>query len=97
MADTDKISSYLGLCRRAGKLAVGMGAVSVLRGGVYLIVADPAASENTKKEILKLQRKFACPLLWIEDVGAKVGKEGRMVAAVREEHLAAAIRKERKE
>lgn len=88
---TNKIASYLGLCRRAGKLTLGVNAVSSVRGGVYLLVADERVSQNTRKEIEKLQKKFSCPLIFLADLGEKVGSEARMLAAVREEHLAAAI------
>lgn len=90
MAQT-KIAAYLGLARRAGKLTLGVNAVAALRGGVYLLVSDEDASENTKHEIQKLKRKLGCPCVEISALGQAVGKEPCRLAAVREEHLAAAI------
>lgn len=92
MVSTNKTASYLGLARKAGKLTLGVGAVEALRGGVYLLVADERVSPNTKKKIEKLQKKFACPLIFIKEMGALAGAETRMLAAVREEHLAQAIK-----
>ena len=89
-----KIASYLGFARRAGKLALGVNGIGTLRGGVYLLVADPAASENTKKEIEKLAKKFACPVVWLPDLEEYTGKECCKLAAVRDMNLAAAIRSE---
>lgn len=91
MAQTNKTASYLGLARRAGKLTLGVGAVNALRGGVYLLVADEDVSPNTRKKIEKLQKKFACPLIYIKGAGALAGAPTRMLAAVREEHLASAV------
>lgn len=88
---TRKIASYLGLARRAGKLTLGVNGVAAVRGGVYLLVADENVSENTRREIEKLQKKFACPLYFLKDMGEEAGFGSRMLAAVREEHLAAAI------
>ncbi len=88
-----KIASYLGLARRAGKLTLGVNALGTVKK-CFLIAADPAASENSKKEIEKQQRRLKCPLVFLDGLGETVGKAGCMVAAVREEHLAAAILKE---
>ncbi len=88
-----KAESYLGLARRAGKLTLGVNALSAVKK-CFLIVADPAASENSKKEIKKQQSRLMCPLLFLENLGEAAGKSGCMVAAVREEHLARALIKE---
>lgn len=88
-----KVASYLGLARRAGKLTLGVNAIGTLKK-CFLIAADPAASENSKKEIGKQQKRLMCPLVFFEHLGEAAGKPGCMAAAVREEHLAAAILKE---
>ena len=89
--DAKILKTYLGFARRAGKLTLGVNAVSTLKGGVYLLVADIAASENTKKEIEKLARKLSVPVVWTEDLETLAGKEHCKLAALREEHLAEAI------
>lgn len=88
-----KAASYLGLARRAGKLTLGINALETVKQ-CFLIVADPAASENSKKQIQKQQKRLMCPLVFLEGLGEAAGKPGCMAAAVREEHLAAAIGKE---
>lgn len=60
----------------------------------YLLVADVTVAKNSRKEIEKQQKRLACPLVFMEGLGDAVGKAGCMLAAVREEHLAAAILKE---
>ena len=92
-----KAGTYLGFCRRAGKLTLGVNAARATREKVYLLVADVSASENCKKEIAKLARKFGCPVVWTQDLAQAVGKEACKLAAVREEHLAAAIIAQEKE
>lgn len=89
--ERSKTASYLGLARRAGKLVLGVTATSAVRRGVYLLVADENVGANNRKEIEKLQHKFGCPLLFIEDLEGAAGKANCKLAAVREEHLAEAI------
>ena len=69
-----KTETYLGFCRRAGKLALGVNAVAATRGRVYLLVADRSASPNTQKEIQKLAARFACPVVWTDGLDALVHK-----------------------
>lgn len=85
-----KTESYLGFCKRAGKLTLGINGTAAQKK-VCLLVADEGASENSKKEIQKLKARFSCPLIFVEDLGAMVGKEGCKLAAVRDKGLAAAI------
>lgn len=89
-----KIGTYLGFCKRAGKLVLGVNAVAATRGRIYLFVADRAASEGTKKDIAKLAARFACPVVWTDGLETLVHKELCRLAGVREEHLAAAILRE---
>ena len=89
----NKVASYLGFARRAGKLTLGVNALETVKK-CFLIAADSAASENSIKQIKKQQNRLQCPLVFVENLGEMVGKEGCKVAAVREEHLAAAIQKE---
>ncbi len=88
-----KTASYLGFARRAGKLTLGVQAAASVKK-VYLLVADRSVGANNRKEIEKLQKKFGCPLLFLEDVGEMAGRAGCKLAAVRDEGLALAILKE---
>ena len=91
---TSKLGAYLGFCKRAGRLSLGVNAAAAARGRVYLLVADRSASPNTQKEIQKLAARFSCPVVWTEGLEGLVHKAACKLAAVREEHLAAAIKKE---
>ena len=92
--DANKIKTYLGFAMRARKLVLGVNAVQAVRGRVWLLIADAHASENTKKEIESLKKRFACPLLVVDDLEALTGKACCKLAAMREEHLAAAVCRE---
>lgn len=92
-----KIKTYLGFARRAGKLALGVNAVEAARGKVYLLVADKNASPNTKKKIASLEKRLSCPLIEVEDLEELTGKALCKLAAVGEENLARAILRDIKE
>ncbi|MGN0822184.1 MAG: hypothetical protein ACI4NG_00265 [Candidatus Gallimonas sp.] len=86
-----KTETYLGFCLRAGKLTLGVNAIACVKKDVYLLIADPSASENTKKEIEKLKRRFSCPLAAAENLETLVQKPHCKLAAVRDKSLAEAI------
>jgi len=85
-----KIGTYLGFCKRAGKLVLGVTAATVKKG-VYLLVVDRDVKKNSRKEIDKLQRKFSCPIAFVDKLEELVFKENCKLAAVREPNLAKAI------
>ena len=89
-----KLGTYLNFCKRAGKLVLGVNAAKSIRGRVWLFVADVSASDNTKKEIEKLSKKFSCTVLWVYDLDVLVHKEKCKLAAVAQEQLARAILQE---
>ncbi|MDE7296029.1 MAG: hypothetical protein K2N84_02060 [Clostridia bacterium] len=89
--EENKLASYLGLARRAGKLTLGVNAVAACKGDVFVLVADEAASDNTKKEIEKLKRRHGCPVVWTERLETLTGKAECKLTAVREKNLADAI------
>ena len=101
MAQQSKIKAYLGFALRAGKLTLGVQAGEALRKNVYLLVADTSVAPNNRKKIEKLQRKFSCPLVYVEGLEEMTGKANCKLALVREKNLAGAIlaeeRKEEKE
>ena len=95
--ERNKISSYVGFALRARKLVLGVGAIEACRGKVYLLLADKSASENTKKQIGSLAKKFSCPVLEVEDLEGLTGKHVCKLAAMQEENLARAILQDIKE
>lgn len=88
--ERNKLTAYFGFAKRAGQLTLGVNATACGKK-FFLLAADLAASPNTKKEISKLRERFACPLVWLEDLGELVKKEGCKLAAVRSESLSQAI------
>ena len=89
-----KIETYLGFARRAGKLMLGVQAAGTVKRDVYLLVADESVAKNNRKEIEKLQKKFACPLVYVSELEEMTGKAACKLAVVRDEHFAQAILKE---
>lgn len=87
-----KIEAYIGFCIKSGKISLGSGAISTLRGGVYLIIADGTAAQNSKRLALKFKNRFNCPLLICgQGFENAVNRAGCKIAAVRDENLAKAI------
>lgn len=87
----NKVRAYFGFAKRSGALTAGVFAAGTLKRGVFLLAADNTVSANSKKEIEKLQKRFACPLRYFDGLGELVGREGCKLAAVRSESLAGAI------
>ena len=89
----NKIFTYVGFAKRAGKLKAGTNAIKTLRNGVYLIIVCKTASENASKEAVKLSQRFYCPLLITKTftVEELIGKENCKMLAVSEPELAKAI------
>ncbi len=94
--ERSKTASYLGFARRAGKLTLGVQAAETIKKGVFLLVADETVAKNSRKVIEKLQARFACPLIFVRDLEGMTGKSACKLAALRDEHLAAAILRENK-
>lgn len=92
--ERNKLAAYIGFALRARKIVLGVNAAEACRGGVFLLLADGSASENTKKQIGRLAKKFSCPVLVVEDLAELTGKAYCKLAAMQEENLARAILKE---
>ena len=87
-----KPDTYIGFCIKAGKISLGAGAIDMLRGGVYLLIADKNCAKNSKRLALKFKNRFGCPLvLCNENFEVKVNKPGCKLAAIRDRELAKAI------
>lgn len=87
-----KIDTFIGFCIKSRKISLGSGAISALRGGVYLIIMDGTSAKNSVRLAQKFKNRFSCPLLicekGFEDV---VNKVGCKLAAVCDKQLAKAI------
>ncbi len=88
----NKAETFIGFCVKARKIALGSGAIGVLRRGVYLVLVCSSAGENTKKLALKYKNRFNCPLMICRcGLENAVNKPGCKIAAVRDKDLAKAI------
>ena len=98
--NNDKILSYLGLCRKAGKLVCGTALTTdaIRHGKIVLAVTSSDASENTVKRI-----SDACGYRSVEyaslpctcvQLGAALGQSGTTAAAgITEQSFADMIKK----
>jgi len=88
-----KVESYIGFSIKSGKLTCGTNAIALQKKDVFLLIMCKSASENAKKEALKLKKKFNCELIIscgksLEEI---TGKPNLKLAAVRDSGLAKAI------
>lgn len=87
-----KVFSYIGFCKRAHKITLGSSAIGTLKGGVFLLLLDKEAANNSIRYALKFKRKFNCPLLVCgDDFEELTGKPQCRLAAIRDKNLADAI------
>ena len=87
-----KVKSYIGFCKRARKITLGSSAIGTLKSGVYLLLLDSNAANNSLRYALKYKRKFNCPLLVCGDNFEElVGKQNCRLAAIQDKNLAHAI------
>ena len=87
-----KVETYIGFCIKSGKISLGSGAISTLKGGVKLLVLDGTAAKNSQRLALKFKNRFSCPLIvcksGFEDA---VNKPGCKIAAIKDKGFAKAI------
>ena len=89
----NKIYTYVGFARRAGKFKAGLNAIKTVKKGVELLLLCHSASPNAIKEAEKLSERFFCPLyvaktFTIEDM---MDKENCKLVAILDAELAKAI------
>lgn len=58
-----KIKTYLGFCKKSGKLVIGFNEIEKRTKKIYLIIIEKATGENTFKKIVKKAQEKSCPLL----------------------------------
>ena len=87
-----KIETFIGFCIKSRKISLGSGAISTLRGGVYLIIMDGTSAKNSVRLAQKFKNRFHCPLLVCnEGFEDAVNKVGCKIAAICDKQLASAI------
>lgn len=94
----EKISSYIGLAMKAGKVSSGEFAVekAVKEGKACIAVIAGDASQNTKKKFRDMCGYYQVPMIEFktkEELGRLIGKEFRACIAVTDAGLAKAIQK----
>lgn len=62
MESKTKTETFIGFAVRAGKFRVGTNAVQTLKKA-FLVIVCKTASQNTKKQALKIANKFRCPIM----------------------------------
>ncbi|MBR2337525.1 MAG: hypothetical protein IKA61_06250 [Clostridia bacterium] len=89
----NKIYSYVGFARRAGKFKAGMNAIKTVKKGVELLILCKSASPNAVKEAKNLSERFFCPLYMTKafTVEEMVDKENCKLVAILDCELAKAI------
>lgn len=95
----ERISRYLGLSRRAGKIIPGYRSCSgaVKAGKIKLLIAAEDISENTKDKFSSQCKNHNVPFYvcgTIEELSAAVGMTGVGIFGVTDSNLAKAIKKE---
>ena len=88
-----KVQTYLGFCIRAGKIVFGAEEAEAQKRGVYLLLMDESVGNSSQKSVMKAQENFRCPLLIVGkgQLGELLHRPAVKAAAIKDEHLAAAI------
>lgn len=86
MRENDGLRNAIGLAMKAGRLQSGDFAVEKLvrAGKARLVLMDGGASDNTRDKYAHLCESARIALLDVPELGACIGKPGRMLAAVTE-------------
>lgn len=93
MPVVNKLRGMISLAAKAGRIQSGDTAarVAAQKKQAVMLLADAGASANTKDKMGKLATAYALPLIYVEDLGACIGKPGRTMAALCDEGFAKAI------
>ena len=87
-----RMLNMLGLCMRAGRIISGEKACvqAVRAGGACAVVLDRAAAKNAVKAVTDSCIFYEVPLIYApeNELGAAIGKPGRMVAAITDPSMA---------
>lgn len=88
----NRMLNMLGLCMRAGRIISGEKACvqAVRAGGACAVVLDRAAAKNAVKAVSDACTYYEVPLIYApeNELGAAIGKPGRMVAAITDPSMA---------
>lgn len=95
MRVVNKLRGMISLAAKAGKIQSGDTAVciAVQKKQAAMLLAEKDASANTLDKMGKLATAYALPLIYVEELGACIGKPGRTMVALCDAGFAKAIRK----
>ena len=90
--ETNKISTYLGFCIRAGKISFGIDRIETQKRA-YLLIADGSLSENSLKVMKRAQERLHCPLIITGNglLGELTHRPAVKAVAITDEQLALAV------
>ena len=89
----DRHLSFLGLCKRAGKLATGLNrSVEAVTGGrSFVVIISTDASDRTKSVSARAAEEMGVPVIeygLMSDIGRAIGEKDTAVVAVCDENMA---------
>lgn len=89
----DKIHTYIGFSLKSGKVRLGVNAILTIKGKIPLLILCDSASDNTKKDALKIAKKYNSSIILCknEKLEDLFYKENCKLAAILDESLAKAI------
>ncbi len=92
MESKTKAETYIGFAMRSGKYRIGANAVLTLKK-IELLLVCKSASENTRKDVIKLASKHNCQVLITKEkeLAEMTHRENSKVMAICDKELAKAI------
>lgn len=80
----EKVLSFLGLCRRAGRVQCGQDvcAEAAKSGKTQIVFMDPGVSANTRDRMTAVCERYRVPLYALADPGCAVGRPACRVLCV---------------
>ena len=82
----DKLLSFLGLCRRAGKMTIGCDAVkgSIIKGETKIVIFANDVSKKTEKEVMYVIAEYNTKVLKLDrtkdEVADAIGKYAAVIS-----------------
>jgi len=87
-----KAVTFINFAVRARKICMGVNAAEALREKAYLLILCGSASENTKKQALKIAKRKNCVIIESKELLSGIlNKENCKLAAVLDKNLAQAV------
>ena len=95
MEAAQKLHNAVGLAMKAGRIQSGDFTVerTVRAGKARLVLMDAKTSRNTIEKYQTICTNADTPLMTVPELGAAIGKPGRMLAAVTDNNFANMIRR----